>query len=341
MHHATRTCRAVCAGMLAIVLVACSSSTPPIEVTQDALLLRVDSASITVGRGRTRTVVVSVTATGTSDAPADLVISPLPVGVSAVVTRLSAVDGAQHFRVAISAESSAAPGNFLLQAVASRAGATSGTTDVMVIVPDIGIIAQPSQIRVHHLGSNTTSVRIFRPARASGDVLLSVEGNFPDGLSATVTPNTLVGNEEVAEAKVSSSAIVAPRFYDFEVVASGAEYPRQSQSVSAQVYLPFRVSLSFILPSDATVSRGQQRDITLVLVRDVDFVDDVQFSVTGLPAGVASSIVTINAAPLLQRVRLTVGPDAPVGTFDLTLTATSIKPPIDSQSATIKITITP
>ena len=315
--------------------------------------------------GTSGSVVHSTSATLVVNAPADFTIGATPSSQTVVqgnsttyTATISALNGfSGNVTFSVTGLPSAATSNFNPSSVAGNGTSTltittsastpSGTypltitgtsgnlvhstnaTLVMnaVAAADFTIAATPSSQTVVQGNSTTYTTTISAANGFSGNVTFNVSG-LPSGATSNFNPSSVAGSG-TSTLTITTSTSTPSGTYSLTITGtSGSLVHSTTVTLVVNSAGPTDFTMA-ATPSSQTVVRGNSTTYTITISGTNGFSGNVNFSVTGLPAGTRSnfnpssipgngtSTLTINAQ------RSNPAKEFPTGTFPLTITGTS------------------
>ena len=193
--------------------------TIPLTVTNDGINLVVGSATASITQGATAAIPVSFTRLGAFSGAVNLTVEGLPTGLTATITPASVAAGSSIGTVVLTANATAAPGNYNIVIRGAGTGiGDAAQTVALTVVPSttsgLAFTPSPAALVVQRGQTVQTTVTVARTGGFTGDVTFALE-NAPAGMTATVTPNTVTGN--TATVTIATTAATTPGVYQVQL----------------------------------------------------------------------------------------------------------------------------
>lgn len=197
--------------------------------------------------------------------------------------------------------------------------------------PDYLLQLAPASLSVNQGTSPTVSVTIAR-TNFTGGVALFLTG-APAQVSGSFSPATT--NTTASTLTITVGGGVAPGDYTLIVNGNGAPGARTTPLPLTVTPAP-NYSLE-VTPATLSIARGSSDSATVTIQRS-SYAGPVTLGVNGLPAGVVSAFDPAAPTTSISRLTLTVGPAAPLGVHNLTITGYAL---IGDRTAAMQLTVTP
>ena len=283
--------------------------------------LSVVPASQSVVQGTATSYTVTIAAQNGFAGTVNLSASGLPAGATAIFAPAAIVtSGSATLTVTTAA---ATPTGTYVLTVTGTSGALAPTGTVTLIVsapPTFTLSTTPSSRSVVQGSPASYTVTVGAQNGFIGTVDLIVSG-LPPGATATFTPASVVSSGASALTVTTTAATPVGTFPLAVSGMSGAFVV--TNNITLVVSAPPTFSLS-ITPSSGSVVQGKATAYTVTVAAQNAFTGVVSLGVSGLPAGAKAtfspaSIATSGTSTLTLTTRQT----TPVGSYGLTVTATS------------------
>ena len=280
------------------------SSTPP------AIRLDAVSTVLRVRPGATGTYSLTPRKSGEVTAQPVLVVTGLPAGVTMAPIAASRFDVAQT--ITLTASASAKPGNYTLMATLT-AGTLKSFLPLALSVqppPSFTLADFAGTVRIDQGVQVRVTARIVRDPEFSAPVVVRVI-NPPQGVSVA---SATIGAGTASSALLPIAvAITAPAgTYNLSVVAESSTTGITKSGTLKIEVVALPPSLSMTTLVDITVPPGKTVAVPVSVTRTNITAQPVTVTVTGLPAGVTASALTIPATSRSGVINLTATPTAAV-----------------------------
>ncbi|MEO7996880.1 MAG: hypothetical protein ABI852_05515 [Gemmatimonadaceae bacterium] len=326
------TIRATGAGVTdktaAIQLTVTASTTPDFTLTAVP-------AALSVLPGANASTVVNVARSGGFTGNVTLATSTLPAGITATLTPNPAT--ANTSTLAFTTTAAAVPGAYTVTVTGTATGLTSRTVNVTFTVtapPGITSVLTPIAGSAAIGTSVQSSIAITRVGGFTGDVTMTAE-NLPANVTASFAPAVVTGTSSVATFAVGATAV--PGVYPVILRASGTGITSVALPYTLTVTPPQGFSVAFTANSTNIVVGGTGA-LTANITRSGGFAGDVNFTVTGLPAGITAVVNPAAASGATAAVNLTVAGSIAPGQYPATLTGTATGLPNTTTTFTVNVT---
>ena len=216
----------------------------------------------------------------------------------------------------------ATPGTYVTTfTVTDNAGLTDPQppTRTITVQPDFSLSASPASRTVVQGAGTTYTATVTAGTGFSGSVGLTVSG-LPSGASASFNPASIATSGS-STLSVSTGASTPTGSYPLTITATSGALTHTT-NVTLVVSGDFSLS---VVPSSLSVSRGSNGSYTVTVTAGSGFAGTVGFSVSGLPRHVNASFnpTSVNGSGSSTLTVNTNRKQSPLGTFTLTITATS------------------
>ena len=190
--------------------------------------------------------------------------------------------------------------------------------------PDFTIGATPASAATPAGGSASFDVSVGGLNGFTGDVSLALSGLSSSQATWSFTPPIVAGGSGSSQLSITTDPGLAPGSYPLDIAATDGASTHHA-AVTLVVPAPPDFTLAAV-PSSATVVAGGSAQYTVTLGSLNGFTGDASLSVAGLPPSGASGafspgVVAGGAGSSILTVTTTAA--VPLGTFPLTITATS------------------
>ncbi|HTB19780.1 MAG TPA: protease pro-enzyme activation domain-containing protein, partial [Bryobacteraceae bacterium] len=292
------------AGQPLINSLAGTSNAPGFGLSSSASTL-----SIAAGASGTNTITVSPQQGFSS--PVNLTVSGLPAGVTASFSPASAMTSSV---LTLIAGSSAAAGTSTIT-VTGTSGSLANTARLALTITATSaftISATPADLTLTSGGSNTTTIAITPQNGFKGPVTLAASG-LPAGVTASFTETSPTGGGKLTLTATNSVATGA----SIVTITGTSGSLRMTTTINLTVNAVLGYS---IVPSPASVmvAGGGSAASTLTVAPQGGFSGSVNFSVTGLPAGVTAAFSPVTTAHA-STLTFSAAANAPLGTSTVTV----------------------
>lgn len=187
--------------------------------------------------------------------------------------------------------------------------------------PDFSLSASGAQT-VRAGGSAGYTLTVTPSNGYTGNVTLSLTGTVPTGVSATFSPNPVLGGSGTSNMTVQTSSTTPAGTYSLTVQGTDGTLTHTT-TVSLTVQVPdFTISAS---PSSQTVTQGGGTTYTVNLGTIDGYSGSVTLSASGLPSGASASFspnnpVSVSGSGTSEQMSVTTSGTTPAGTYPITIT---------------------
>jgi hypothetical protein len=283
----------------------CKGATAPASIRLVAA-----STVLRVRPGATGTYSLTPRKTGDVTAQPVLTVTGLPAGVTMAPIAASRFDVAQT--ITLTASASAQPGNYTLMATLT-AGTLKSFLPLAFSVqppPSFTLVEFPGTLRMDQGAQVRVTARIVRDPEFSAPVVVRVI-NPPQGVS--VAAATIgAGTASSALLSIAVATTTAAGTYTLSVVAESPATGITKRGTLKIEVVALPPSLSMTTLVDITVPPGRTVAVPVSVTRTNISAQPVTVTVTGLPAGVTASALTIPATSRSGVINLTATPTAAV-----------------------------
>jgi hypothetical protein len=252
-------------------------------------------------------------------------IVPVPTNITATLSTNSVTltsSTSASVTVTITASPTVNAGNAVLF-ITGTSGNTFNTGFLALQITDFSIATGQADLTVPATGSATSSIFVSSINGFTGFVNLQVTG-APAGVSASIIPSFLSlgnGNSTLTSATLTVSASrAAAGNYDLTIVGS-------SGPTIHKLTVKLHVTDFMVTPSPSTLSLSprQVSSVAVTIASLNGFAQPVTLTVSGLPLGVTATLTpsSLTAGAGVSTLTLTLGNKPALGTFSITVTATS------------------
>jgi glycosyl hydrolase family 39 (putative alpha-L-iduronidase) len=275
-------------------------------------------ASQSVLSGGSTTYSVAVSALNGFTGNVTFAASGLPSGATASFNPAS-VSGSGSSTLSVTTSADTPTGTYPI-AITATSGTLEHTTQVSLAVSgsiDFSLSVTPSSRTIAQNSWNTYSLTVSPQGGFNGVVTFATSG-LPAGATATFTPTSITGSGTTSM-MISCAGWTAPGNYTVNINATSGSI-QHTMSVGLSV-TGFSISVS---PGSQSVSRGSSTTYTATITDLNGYSSTKTLSVTGLPSG-ATATFNPSSLPGSGTSTLTVqtAGETPIGTFTLSITATS------------------
>lgn len=282
------------------------------------------TASAVVVGGST-TVPVTLTRGGGFTGTVSLTAVNLPTGVTATFAPAS-VDGSTAASVlTLSAASTATAATSTITIRATGNNVTAGTATLPLTVSSTGLTlsASASAATAAQGAATTIPIVINRIGTFTGDVTLSAEG-LPTGVTALFAPATITGTSRVTTLTLTAASTAIAGASTITIRGAGTGVGAQTQTIAFTVVPSTTAGFGFFSsPAALTVQAGQSAASAVTLSRQNNFAGNVQFAVTGAPAGMTITFTPNPATGTSVAIIVATTSATPAGVYVLPITGTS------------------
>jgi len=193
----------------------------------------------------------------------------------------------------------------------------------LATTPDFTSSVSPSSASTAAAGAVSYTVSVSPVNGFTGDVSLTLSGLPESQASWSFSPPVITGGSGSAQLTVSTAASIAAGTYPLTVTATSGTTVH-SAAVTLIVTAPPDFSLS-ATPTSQSIVAGANATYTVGVTSLNGFAGDAALSLTGLPSGVGTASFSPQVVTGAGTSQLTVTtlPNAPGGTYPLTITGTS------------------
>ena len=271
-----------------------------------------DSTNVNIGQGTSATVPVYMNPQYGFAGSVNLSVSGLPSGVTA---SFSPNPTTGQSILTLTASSTAVLGQCVLTITGTSGTQTSSTPLTLGVYTPTFTLVAPVTMAVGQGATTETYLDLNAPYGIAGKVQLSASG-LPTGVTASFSPNPTTSSPSMTFTASSTAALG-----QFTVKVTGtAGSQTASTSVALGVYVPTFTVVDYA--GSMSLSPGQSGETYVIVYDEYGFSGNVQFSISGLPAGVTAAF-SPNPATGESMLTLTVATSAKAGQYPLTITGTS------------------
>lgn len=298
------------------------------------LTMSPDSLTIQAGAGSSALVILKRTNFTGSVA---LSMEGAPAGVSGnfSVSSLSTDSAA----LVLSTSRTTIPGKYplVVRGKSSLADCVDTLTILVTPPPDFTIALSPSALTVQQGASGSVSISVSRSGGMASTVAFALE-NLPAGVTGTVTASTT--SADSATLTIGASLSATPQIVAVTVhgLVSGVADRTATLSLTITPY-PGAIALS-LAPTTLSLPQGATGAIVATIARTAPFAGAVALAVTGLPAGLTSTISSgaIASGSTSAQLSLTAAATLATGSYSVVVHATGSG--VSEKTATLAITVT-
>jgi hypothetical protein len=315
---------------------ACDGDDPFVPGT---LAISFDPNSGNAAPGGTVSIPVTVEGRGSFSGTPSVVVSGLPLGVTATVGDIARNGSTSTTTVTLNVASTTAAGVYPLTVVAMGEGISPvGSTYTLTVTGGtLGLALTPTTLSVAQGASGTSTVNITRTG-FTGDIGLTVTG-APTGVTATLSPTTATGNSSTLTVTAANNATLGPA----TLTLTGTSPVAGNRTVTLPITItaappPASIGLT-LTPAALTIAQNASSTTTIALAR-TSFTGDVTFVAENLPAGVTATFTPnpSTGTGAITTLQLTTSAAAAVGTSTITIRATGTG--VTAVTAPLALTIT-
>ncbi len=280
------------------------------------------SGTLQVGQGSSSQAYFYVYPTfGSSSPNVTLSVTGLPSGMTA---SFSPNPTTFNSVLTLTASTSVPVGNYTLT-VTGTAGSQHSSTPVQVTVSVPTFTLYSSGVTLGQGTSSTTYVSVYPQNGFTGSVQFAISG-LPSGVTASFSPNPSTSSSTLT---LTASSTAALGGYNVTITGTSGKQTA-SIAVPVNIYAP---TFTLSGTGGVVVGRGTSATTYVFVYPQYGFAGNVQFSATGLPAGVTASF-SPNPTSSSTTLTLTASSTATLGDYKFTVTGTS-----GSQKASIISTV--
>jgi len=266
--------------------------------------------------------VYATTITGLYDftEPVQLTLSGLPAGVTAAIAP-NPVTPSGTAAITLTTALTAPLGTHALTLTGTSGGRSHNILFTLVVTPhpDFTIGIQPPTRTVTQAHSVTYTVALAPEHGFAAPVTLSVSG-LPSGATANWSANPNVPPANVTLTITAGSQTPTGNYTLLVTGTGGGFVHTTSAGLSVTLHDGFALAID---PDIRSVPQGTPARYTATVTGLYDFTEPVQLTLSGLPAGIAATIVPNPVTPSgTAAITLTTALTTPLGTHALTLTGT-------------------
>lgn len=326
------TIRATGAGVtdktVVVQLTVTASTTPDFTVSATP-------AALSVLPGGNIATTIAVARSGPFTGSVSLATGTLPAGVTAAFNPNPAT--ANTSALTFTTTNAAVPGVYTIAVTGSATGLTSRSTNVVLTVatpPGIVAVLTPVAGSALTGASVQSSLAITRVGGLTGDVTMTAE-NVPANVTVTFNPSVVTANSSVVTFAAAANA--TPGVYTINLRGTSAGGVTTVVPYTFTVTASQGITVAFASPTISIVAGGTGA-LTANITRTGGFTGAVNFTVSGLPAGITSVVNPASVPGASTSVELTVGGAVAAGTYTGTLTGTGTG--IANSTTTFTVTVT-
>jgi len=281
-----------------------------VAISAPTFTVSVPSYGVTLGQGSTSTTQVGVIQQNGFNGSVDLSVSGLPSGVSATISPNPTTD---YSMLTLAATSAAPVGSTIVKVTGTSGKISSTTTFPLTIGAPTFALEGPQSVNIGQGSSTTAYVYISPEYGFTGAVNLAASG-LPSGVTASFSPNPSTGQTVLT---LNASATSPLGAHTVTITATSGKIT-QATNFSLATYAP-----SFTLSGtpNVTLTRSSSTTTPVYVAGANGFQGTVNFSISGLPAGVTASF-SPNATNYVTNLTLTSNSTVPLGYRAVTVTGT-------------------
>jgi hypothetical protein len=286
------------------------SVTATLVVTDFTLGATPPSQTVTAGGSSSYT--LTVTPVGAFSGQVNFSISGLPAGAIGGGFSPNPATGSSTLSLTTSTNTPA--GSYTLTITGTSGTLRHNTTVTLVVTSDFTLASTPPSRAVPAGGSSSYNLTITPVGGFSGQVNFSISG-LPAGATGTFSPNPATGSSTLS---VTTDPTATPAG-SYLLTITGTSGTLSHTATPTLVVTDFTVGAT---PPSQTVTAGGTSSYNLTITSVGGFSGQVNFSVSGLPAG-ATGTFSPNPATGSSTLSLTTNANTPAGSYTLTITGTS------------------
>jgi sugar lactone lactonase YvrE len=265
------------------------------------------ASSLTMIQGGSGTSTITVTGQYGFTGSVNLTASGLPSGVTASFSPNPAT-GASLLTLSAIVGSSEATSQPIT--ITGTSGSLTETTSLLLTVnpgPSFSIGASPSVMNLNQGASGTSTIAVTGYYGFTGNVSLAITSSLPNGVTASISPNSTTGTSVLTMNAISGYAHAGT----YKLTISGTS-PGQLTAISTVTVIVNPPTFTLIASAgDTSLNQGASLTSTIWVSPLAGFAGSVNLAVTGLTSGLTASIT----------------PNPSTGTSVLTLTASTTATP--------------
>ena len=281
----------------------------------NAFSLAATPSSQTILLGNGANYAVNVTAASGFTGNVSLSVTGLPAGATASFSP-SSVTGSGSSTLTVNTSSSTPPGTYTLT-IAATSGTFTYSAQVKLVVNAFSLVATPSSQTILLGNGANYAVNVTASSAFTGNVSFSATG-LPAGTTASFSPSSITGSGS-STLTVNTSSSTPPGTYTLTIAATSGTF-----TYSDPVKLVVNAFSFVATPSSQTILLGNGTNYAVNVTASSAFTGNVNFSVTGLPAGATASFspssITGSGS---STFTVSTSSSTPPGTYTLTIAATS------------------
>lgn len=297
------------------IIVGDISGTPTPDITLSAT-----PTALTVNQGDSTTTTITVARLNGFANTVSFTASGMPTGVTASFSPASTTTTGTSTVLTLAASATAPIGTATITITGTGGGVTRTATVVLTVstvpMPDFSLSANPTSLSVAAGGSGTTTITITRVNGFTSPITLAV-GGLPSGVTGSCTPNPVTASSCTLTIAVASTAAAGPATLTLTAAGGG-----RTHVLSLGLTITGAPDFSISPPNNIVVPAGGCGTSTIVLTRS-GLTASVAFTLSALPTGATATFNPASITGTSTVLTVCVASTTPVGTYPLTITATS------------------
>ncbi len=289
------------------------TSSTPLSLSILAPSFTLTNYGATIGQGSSGTVYVYVNPQNGFTGSVNLSASGLPSGVSA---SFSPNPATSFSTLTLTANSSAAVGQYSFTITGTSGSLTASTTGSLVIDPQSFTLAGPGGVAINEGGSAISTVYVYPQCGFTGGVTFSASG-LPSGVTAAFSPNPSANSTQLT---LTASSNATPGTATVTITGTSGGMTA-STTLSLTVNAP-----GFTLqdqPGAIVLLPSGSGKTAITVIPQNGFAGSVNLEASGLPNGVAAAFSPNPATTGTSLLTLTAGNSPATGSTTATITGTA------------------
>ena len=323
--------------ILAVALAACGGGdkgTTPTPTPQ-GFTVALSSTTLSVEQGASGTVTATIGRTGSFAGTVNLSTESVPTGITAAFSPAAVTSGTTSTTLTVTVAASVTPGPYSFTIRGQAAGINDQRTATVSMTvtakPAIAMVLAPTSASVQQGSSGSFAATIAR-TNFTGAVAVAITG-APAGATATVT-----NAADVYTVALAVGAAVVPGAYTLTATATGTGVTSVTAPFALTVTAaPASGIVLSATPASLTAQAGGPGQTATINIARTSFAGAVSLGVlSGVPAGVTTSIVTSPTTANSATVTFTAGASTAPGAYTVVMQGTGTGIP----NATVQIALT-
>ena len=267
--------------------------------------------TVNIGQGTSASTYIDVYPQYGFTGNVNLSVSGLPSGVTASFSQNPTTG---FSTLTFTASSSAALGTKTVTVTGTSGSLTASTTVTLAVYVPTFTISAYSPVNLGQGTSSTAYVSVTQQYGFTGNVTFSVSG-LPSGVTASFSPNP---NTYSTTLTLTASS-TAPTGQHTLTITGTSGSQTATTTLTVGIYVPTFTISSF---GSVSVGEGNSTTASVWVNPQYGFTGTVNFTISGLPAGVTASFAP-DATAVSSTLTLTAGSTVAAGQYNLTIKGTS------------------